>query len=281
MSATARSTRPRGGLRSPVALVLLSLALFGFGPIGPALGGPGVSSRPDNKLGYSGCVWTAGSLLRVKLSDQHPIPPEFTSRVDEAMGRWNQILESTGRRLSMVRSVAPESEIVVEYRSFSPDPAALAETYLRRQGELDESPDITRCPDRRDPTHTMAGARIVISPRDDWFSGPDAQASTWGQCSGEGFRLGNPGLCSDVVDFGSTIVHELGHSLVLYHPESLDDIDGVSYASPDSASSSAGCVDATGDFSTQSTMCQEQGKWRSDQRTLEAWDTETAQRHLR
>lgn len=276
--AAARSIRARV---SPVALVLLSLVLVGFGPIGPAIGGPAAASRPDSQLGYSGCVWTAGSLLRVKLSDQYPIPPEFTPRVDEAMARWNQIIESTGRRLTMVRSVAPESEIVVEYRPFSPDPMAVAETYLRRQGDLDESPDITRCPDRRDPTYTMAGARIVISPRDDWFSGPDDQTSTWGQCSDQGFRFANPELCSDALDFGSTIVHELGHSLVLYHPETLDEIDGVPYSNPTSASSSAGCVDATGDFATQSTMCREQGAWRSDQRTFEAWDIETAQRHLR
>ncbi|MGH9023772.1 MAG: hypothetical protein ACRDV9_11860 [Acidimicrobiia bacterium] len=277
--AAARSTR--AGLVSPVALLLLSLMLVGFGPIGPAIGGPAVASRPDNQLGYSGCVWTAGSLLRVKLSDQYPIPPEFTPRIDEAMARWNQVLETTGRRPSMVRSIAPESEIVVEYRPFSPDPAAVAETYLRRQGDLDESPDITRCPDRRDPTYTMASARIVISPRDDWFAGPDDQAATWSGCSDQGFRGTNPGLCSDLVDFGSTIVHELGHSLVLYHPESLDDIDGTAHNSPSSASSSAGCLDATGDFATQATMCQEQGAWRSDQRTFEAWDIETAQRHLR
>ena len=46
----------------------------------------------------------------------------------------------------------------------------------------------------------------------------------------------------------------------------------------DSASAQARCVEASGEFAPQATMCSGQGQWRAEQRTLETWDIETMHR---
>jgi hypothetical protein len=85
-------------------------------------------------------------------------------------------------------------------------------------------------------------------------------------------------LCAASVDFGSTMTHELGHALVFYHPQTLDQIDNIPVERSDSASAQAKCVEASGEFQPQATMCSGQGQWRAEQRTLETWDIETMHR---
>jgi hypothetical protein len=125
----------------------------------------------------------------------------------------------------------------------------------------------------------MEAAQILINPRDDWYTAPDTQVGMWQMCDQEGFRTTNASLCADQVDFASTMVHELGHTLVLLHPQTLDDIDGIPLTAPNSASSAARCVEATGSFPEQATLCSGQGLWRGEQRDLETWDMETVHKH--
>ena len=74
------------------------------------------------------------------------------------------------------------------------------------------------------------------------------------------------------------MTHELGHALVFYHPQTLDEIDAIPVNQADSASAQARCVEASNEFAPQATMCSGQGQWRAEQRTLETWDIETMHR---
>ncbi len=241
----------------------------------------GAYSSPENKLGYSACGWPGGEPVRVGVDPAFPFPaPEFSDRLNEAVERWNGVLATTARRVNLVRlDEAPQ--VVVQYRPTDTTDAAdvLGETYLQREGDPDLSANIGRCPDRQAAVYTMKAAQIRINPRNDWFAGADSSIDMWQMCDGQGFRAMNPGLCEDQVDFASTMIHELGHVLVLYHPQTLDDIDGVPVDRSDSASAQARCIEASGSFNDQATLCAGQGVWRAEQRTLEVWDTDTAQRH--
>jgi hypothetical protein len=236
---------------------------------------------PENKLGFSACGWPAGKVITVAIDPAFPFPDQsYSDRLDEAIRRWEGVLSTASRGLSMVRAPGPTADVVVQYRPpAGSDPDVLAETYLKREGDVDFSPNIGRCPDRRGTQFTMQAAQIWINIRPDWFTQPDSATGVWQMCADQGFRATNGQLCSDQVDFGSTMIHELGHTLVFYHPQTLDDIDGVPVDRADSASSNARCVEATGGFDAQSTMCAGQGAWRAEQRTFETWDVETAHRH--
>src|SRR5256886_8187445 len=76
----------------------------------------------------------------------------------------------------------------------------------------------------------------------------------------------------------STTTHELGHALVFYHPQTLDQIDNIPVNRSDSASAQARCVEASGEFDPQATMCSGQGQWRAGQRTPESWEIQTTDR---
>ena len=180
----------------------------------------------------------------------------------------------------MVRLPDGPADVGLQYRAVEgAGDDVLAEAYLQRDEDADLSPNIGRCPDRQAITHRLKAVAIRINPRSDWFTGPDSATATWQRCTEEGFRVANVGLCADQADFGSTVMHELGHALVVYHPQTLDEIDGVATDHPDSASRQARCVETKGSFDAQTTLCSGQGTWRAEQRTLETWDIETLHRH--
>lgn len=272
----------RGRTWRPVAaLVAVVVALVGT-PIGSAGADHVAYANPENKLGWSACAWPAGATVQVSVDPAFPFPnTEYVDRLVDAVIRWNLALRTAGRAINFTGSGAEEAEILLQYRPVDgPDSAdVLGETYLRRAGDADFTPNIGRCPDRRPTASAMAAAQIRISPREDWFTGPDSSVDTWQMCEGLAFRQANGAVCDDQVDFASTVLHELGHTLVFYHPQTLDDIDGVPVDRSDSASSAAACVEATGVFAGQATMCAGQGAWRAEQRTLETWDVETAHRN--
>lgn len=272
----------QSGRRAFWPILAAALAL----PALPAAANHTTYSTPEGKLGWSACGWAPGHVVTVGVDPAFPFPdPGYADRLAEAVTRWNEVLSTTNRGGGMAISAGGPADIVVQYRptetSPSDDPAAhdvLGETYLQRQGDADSSPNIGRCPDRQPLRYTMAAATVRMNPRDDWYTGPDSQTEMWQMCDGERFRTANGPLCADSVDFGSTMVHELGHALVLYHPQTLDDIDGVPLDRADSASTAAQCVEATGRFEGQATMCAGQGLWRAEQRTLETWDVESTHR---
>lgn len=271
----------RGGRRRPLGAVLgVAIATL-------ALPAPGAWANhtsytvPENKLGYSACTWPAGKVLTVAVDPAFPFPdPSFAERLDEAIRRWDGVLATSGRGGGMIRAPGAPADIVVQYRPpEGSDPDVLAETYLQREGDVDMSPNIGRCPDRQAPQFTMRAAQIRMNVRADWFTQPDSTVGLWEMCGDEGFRAMNAELCADQVDFASTMIHELGHTLVFYHPQTLDDLDGIPLERSDSASTQARCVEATGSFPSQATLCSGQGVWHAEQRSLETWDIETAHRH--
>ena len=253
-------------------LVLAGLAL----PVSAASAG----TIPDTKLGWSSCLWPAGKTITVAADPAFPLPAGASDRLNEAIVRWDGVLRTSRRGGDVVRIGDGAADIVVQYRALEGTDTSevLGETYLERAGDPGFTTNIGVCPDRRPASFGMQAVQIRIAPRNDWFTGDDNSTTNWQNCGGSTFRAFNPGLCTPTVDFGSTMTHELGHALVFYHPQTLDQIDNIPVNRADSASTQAKCVEASGEFPPQATMCSGQGQWRAEQRTLETWDIETMHR---
>jgi hypothetical protein len=259
--------------------VVALLVLTGlFLPVSAASAG----TIPDTKLGWSSCLWPAGKTITVAVDPAFPLPaPAYSDRLNEAIVRWDGVLRTSRRGGDVVRVAdGTPADILVQYRALdgSDTSEVLGETYLERAGDSGFTTNIGVCPDRKPAAYGMQAVQIRIAPRNDWYSGDDNSTSNWQNCAGSTFRAVNPGLCGASVDFGSTMTHELGHSLVFYHPQTLDQIDNIPVTQADSASAQAKCVEASGEFQPQATMCSGQGQWRAEQRTLETWDIETMHR---
>jgi len=270
-----RSRRRLSTRRWVVAfLVLAALAL----PVSAASAG----TIPDNKLGWSSCLWPAGKTITVAVDPAFPFPaPAYSDRLNEAIVRWDGVLRTSRRGGDVIRVAdGSPADILIQYRALGGGDSSevLGETYLERAGDPGFTTNIGVCPDRRPVAYGMQAVQIRIAPRNDWFTGDDNSTANWQNCGGSTFRAFNPGLCAPTVDFGSTMTHELGHSLVFYHPQTLDQIDNIPITRADSATAQAKCVEASGEFDPQGTMCSGQGQWRAEQRTLETWDIETMHR---
>ncbi len=236
---------------------------------------------PENKLGWSSCLWPAGKTITVAVDPAFPVPdPSYSDRLTEAIVRWDGLIRTSRRGGNVVRVADGPADVVIQYRA--PEGAdtadVLAETYLQRAGDAAYTTNIGVCPDRKPAEFGMQSVQIRMAPRTDWFTGDDNATANWQSCGGSTFRAVNPALCAASVDFASTITHELGHALVFYHPQTLDEIDAVPVSQADSASAQARCVEASNEFAPQATMCSGQGQWRAEQRTLETWDIETLHR---
>jgi hypothetical protein len=253
-------------------LVLAGLAL----PVSAASAG----TIPDTKLGWSSCLWPAGKTITVAVDPAFPLPAGASDRLNEAIVRWDGVLRTSRRGGDVVRVGDGAADIVVQYRALegTDTTEVLGETYLERAGDTGFTTNIGVCPDRRPAAFGMQAVQIRIAPRNDWYTADDNSTTNWQNCGGSTFRAFNPGLCTPTVDFGSTMTHELGHALVFYHPQTLDQIDNIPVNRTDSASAQAKCVEASGEFPPQATMCSGQGQWRAEQRTLETWDIETMHR---
>lgn len=260
---------------------MLAVTVLTF-PVGGAWANHTGYTTPERKLGYTACTWPAGKVVTVGVDPAYPFPDaSYSDRINEAIARWNAVLSSSAARVGMARAQGGTADVVLQYRQTSTtmDHGVVAETFIQREGDMELRPDSGRCPDRQPRTLAMKSAQILINPRDDWYTAPDASVGMWQMCDQEGFRAANASLCADQVDFASTLMHELGHTLVFLHPQTLDDLDGTPLTAPNSASSAARCVEATGSFPEQATLCSGQGLWRGEQRTLETWDIETAHKH--
>jgi len=241
---------------------------------------------PEDKLGYSACAWPAGRVLSVSVDPAYPFPDQaYLDRIGEAVIRWHEVLATSNRGGGMILTSGP-SDIVLQYRPVEPlnyampeEPdQAIAEVYLQRAGENEPSRDIAKCPDRQPTSLTLTAAYVRMSPRDDWFTGPDSTTGLWQMCADPNFTPPSPSVCEDSVDFATTMVHELGHTLAVYHPQTLDAIDKVPPEQSDSATSWAACGQVTEDFDAQSSMCDGQTLYDADGRSLEVWDTESVHR---
>jgi hypothetical protein len=254
-------------------LVLAGIAL----PVSAASAG----TIPDNTLGWSSCLWPAGKTITVAVDPAFPLPDVASSdRLNEAIVRWDGVLRTSRRGGDVVRIGDGPADIEVQYRALegTDTTEVLGETYLERAGDTTFTTNIGVCPDRRPAAFGMQAVQVRIAPRNDWYSGDDNSTTNWQNCGGSTFRAFNPGLCTPAVDIASTMTHELGHALVFYHPQTLDQIDNIPVNQADSASAQAKCVEASGEFPPQATMCSGQGQWRAEQRTLETWDIETMHR---
>lgn len=236
---------------------------------------------PENKLGWSACLWPAGKAITVAVDPAYPLPDAtYSDRLNEAIVRWDGVLRTSRRGGNVVRIGDGPADILIQYRALegADTNEVLAETYLERAGDTTFTTNIGICPDRKPAAYGMQAVQIRFAPRTDWFSGDDNSTANWENCGGGTFRAVNPGLCAPTVDFASTVTHELGHALVFYHPQTLDEIDQIAVTQADSASAQARCVEASNEFQPQATMCSGQGQWRAEQRTLETWDIETMHR---
>lgn len=254
-------------------LVLTGMAL----PVSAAHAG----TIPENKLGWSSCLWPVGKTITVAVDPAFPLPdPTYSDRLNEAIVRWDGVLRTSRRGGNAVRIADGPADVVIQYRTLDGADTGdvLAETYLERAGDAGFTTNIGVCPDRKPAAHGMQAVQIRMAPRTDWFTGDDTSTANWESCGGSTFRAVNPGLCAPSVDFGSTMTHELGHALVFYHPQTLDEIDAIPVTQADSASAQARCVEASNEFAPQATMCSGQGQWRAEQRTFETWDIETMHR---
>lgn len=276
----------RRGVRPRVLTATLFGALAALVAPPAALANHTAYSVPENKLGYSACAWPAAHQITVSVDETYPFPDaSFSARIDDAIGRWNQVLATSNRAMGMVRTTGP-ADVLLQYRPLEelegarPEDSnqAIAEVYLQRDGETEPSRNIARCPDRRPRTFTLTAAYVRISPRNDWYTGTETELGMWEMCADPMFQPSTPAACEDSVDFGTTIVHELGHGLAVYHPQTLDLIDGIDKNSPDSATNQAACGEVTMDFDAQSTMCDGQTLYDADGRSLETWDVETVHR---
>jgi len=236
---------------------------------------------PENKLGWSSCLWPAGKTITIAVDPAYPLPDaSYSERLNEAIVRWDGVLRTSRRANTVVRVADGPADVVIQYRPLegTDTTEVLAETYLERVGDSGFTTNIGICPDRKPATHGMQAVQIRFAPRTDWFAGDDNSIANWENCGGSTFRTVNPGLCGATVDFASTLTHELGHALVFYHPQTLDEIDKIPVTQADSSSAQARCVEASNEFQPQATMCSGQGQWRAEQRTLETWDIETTHR---
>lgn len=236
---------------------------------------------PENKLGWSSCLWPAGKTITVAVDPAYPLPDaSYSDRLNEAIVRWDGVLRTSRRANTVIRVADGPADILIQYRQLegSDTTEVLAETYLQRAGDSGFTTNIGVCPDRKPAAYGMQAVQIRFAPRTDWFAGDDNSTANWENCGGSTFRAVNPGLCAATVDFASTLTHEMGHGLVFYHPQTLDEIDQIAVTQADSASAQARCVEASNEFAPQATMCSGQGQWRSEQRTFETWDIETMHR---
>jgi hypothetical protein len=116
---------------------------------------------------------------------------------------------------------------------------------------------------------------VDMATRGDWFTQDNSRRAYWEGCPGRGFVTTY--TCSKTIDFGSVVLHELGHAIGLAHPADVDTHLGGGSQS----FSLAKCSNVL----DQATMCQAgnvggtQYQYRTHRRTLDPWDVTSIAQH--
>ena len=161
------------------------------------------------------------------------------------------------------------ADATVEYRPWDTDYGATQITFLA-SGSVPCDPHST--------AHTSIGAVVVrINVRSDWFTQDDSRRSYWETTCPQ---IGQTTYtCRKLHDYGSTITHELGHVLGLWHhPQQIDVHDSRA-----GAVSAAQCTrqDAQGRTLWRATMCPSNSvshaanRYRTERRTIDPYDRES------
>ncbi len=116
---------------------------------------------------------------------------------------------------------------------------------------------------------------VGVAIRDDWFTQDNSRRALWESCPANGYMPTYS--CSKKVDVGSTMLHELGHTIGLAHPSSVE----AHVTGGPSPMTTAKCTIAN----DQATMCQAAdaaggGLYRTHRRTVEDYDRASVQAHF-
>ena len=125
-------------------------------------------------------------------------------------------------------------------------------------------------------------AQVRINRRADWFTQDNSRRRYWEQACPNGAVY----TCSKWFDFGSTLLHEMLHALVLFHPQSVHAHVGASGTDGPQANTAHCNSTPAFDGSDDSTICPSGGaeptaetRYESSRRTVSQYDLDTITRH--
>lgn len=176
--------------------------------------------------------------------------------MSESVGKWNNAMNQIGLRGDLVR-VTTGANITARYEGVA---GADGITFI-------DGVNISQtgqCPVHGTVGDSIFSAQIYVAPRSDFFTQGSDRRALWEACPTQG---GPAYTCSKQYDFGSVMIHELGHAIgFLHHPETVQMHDGSS-----GAVNLAKCANPL----DQATMCAVLDDHRTHFRTLDAWDVES------
>ena len=268
-----------------LAVVVIASAL-GFSDPAVANHTPAAGDRS-----WTGCSWThraaTSPTITVGVAFANAFPPDnvspdghaqsFYNRLSEVTTRWGAELGASAHGMSMTYVGRQPADVMVNYQMDVPDAEALGSTRIRRRIDPIAGNHVGSCPPQVSSNtgvlgvelgaiFDIIGAEIFIQRLDTWFTQHDSRRGWWEtNCNPLTVALNPPATtCTKPFDFGSTMAHELGHTLVLRHPY---DVAGGTAA--------AHCSD----IPWRATMCGGPQAFRSERRTLETYDIQTLRTH--
>ena len=195
----------------------------------------------------------------------------FTDRIGYGISQWNSKMAYGG----MISYTGLSDDVRLRYGTTTTQDFGVTTWFLDRSGTG------ASCSVHGGSVQQLQYVIVDIRSRSDWFTQDNTRRAYW-----EGCPAGTSYTCSKWFDFGSTITHELGHTLGLMHPQEVDIHNGES-ASNGTQALHAHCNSTTiYDGSDDSTICPAGGaastsetRYESSRRTLSAYDVAALARH--